>query len=107
LVDQAQQRCGALCQAVWTQLGSKRRRWERRRARWYDYAFASRRQLCEALLDGCKQSSPIVMLEASSSAPSLLRLYALAPEGLLSLEGPRPLGRDKAACTTRACQVKS
>lgn len=32
LVDQTPQRCGALCQAVWAKLGSKRRRWERRRA---------------------------------------------------------------------------
>ena len=32
LVDQAQQLCGALFQAVWAKLGSKRRLWERRRA---------------------------------------------------------------------------
>jgi hypothetical protein len=31
-VDQAQQRCCALCQAVWAKLGSQRLWWERRRA---------------------------------------------------------------------------
>ena len=31
-VDQTQQRCGALFQAVWTTLGSKRLLWERMRA---------------------------------------------------------------------------
>ena len=31
-VDQPQPLCGALCQAVWSTLGSKRLRWERRRA---------------------------------------------------------------------------
>jgi hypothetical protein len=31
-VEQTQQRCGALLQAVWTKLGSKRLLWERRRA---------------------------------------------------------------------------
>jgi hypothetical protein len=32
LVDQTQQLCCALCRAVWTKLGSKRRLWERMRA---------------------------------------------------------------------------
>jgi hypothetical protein len=36
LVDQAQQRCCALWQAVWTKLGSKRLLWERMRALFYD-----------------------------------------------------------------------
>jgi hypothetical protein len=50
LVDQSQQLCCALFQAVWAKLGSKRLLWERMRALFYDYAFASMRQLFEALL---------------------------------------------------------
>jgi hypothetical protein len=65
LVDQTQQLGCALFQAVWTKLGSKRRRWERMRALFYDYAFASMRQLFEALLYGFKQSSPLVAVDSS------------------------------------------
>jgi hypothetical protein len=36
LGDQAQQLCGAFCQAVWAKLGSKRLLWERMRALLYD-----------------------------------------------------------------------
>ena len=64
LVDQAQQLCCALFQAVWAQLGSKRLLWERLRALFYDYAFVAMRQLCEALLSGFKTSSPIVTLDS-------------------------------------------
>ena len=45
LVDQTQQLCCALFRAVWTKMGSKRLLWERMRALFYDYAFASMRQL--------------------------------------------------------------
>jgi hypothetical protein len=65
LVDQAQQLCCALFQAVWAKLGSKRLLWERMRALFYDYAFASMRQLFEALWYGFKKSSPIVTLDSS------------------------------------------
>lgn len=65
LVDQAQQLCCALFQAVWAKLGSKRRLWERMRALLYDYAFASMRQLFEALLYGFKKSSPLVAIDSS------------------------------------------
>jgi len=65
LVDQTQQRCCALFQAVWTKLGSKRMLWERMRALFYDYAFASMRQLFEALLYGFKKFSPIVVMDSS------------------------------------------
>jgi Transposase DDE domain len=67
LVDQTQQLCCALFQTVWAKLGSKRMLWERMRALFYDYAFASMRQLFEALLYGFKKSSPIVTLHSSSS----------------------------------------
>src|SRR5437867_4103140 len=65
LVDQAQQLCCALFQAVWAKLGSKRMLWERMRALFYDYDFASMHQLFEALLYGFKKSSPLVTLDSS------------------------------------------
>jgi hypothetical protein len=39
--------------------------WERLRALFYDYAFASMRQLFEALLYGFKKSSPLVAVDSS------------------------------------------
>src|SRR5713101_2681236 len=65
LVDQTQQLCCALFQAVWAKLGSKRMLWERMRALFYDYAFASMRQLFEALLYGFKKASPIAAIDPS------------------------------------------
>jgi len=65
LVDQSQQLGCALFQAVWTKLGSKRRLWERMSALFYDYAFASMRQLFEALWYGFKKSSPLVTVDSS------------------------------------------
>ena len=65
LVDQTQQLCCALFQAVWAKLGSKRLLWERMRALFYDYALASMRQLFEALLYGFKKSSPLVTMDSS------------------------------------------
>jgi hypothetical protein len=68
LVDQTQQLCGALFQAGWAKLGSKRLLWERRRAWLYDEAFASMRQRFEALFYGFQKSSPIVTIDSLSSA---------------------------------------
>ena len=65
LVDQTQQLCCALFQAVWAKLGSKRLLWERVRALFYDYAFASMHQLFEALFYGFKKSSPMVAIDSS------------------------------------------
>ena len=65
LVDQTQQLCCALFQAVWAKLGSKRLLWERMRALFYDDALASMRQLFEALFYGFKKSSPIVTIDSS------------------------------------------
>jgi hypothetical protein len=65
LVDQTQQLCCALFQAVWAKLGSKRLLWERMRALFYDYALTSMRQLFEALLYGFQKSSPLVTLDSS------------------------------------------
>jgi hypothetical protein len=65
LVDQAQQLCCALFQAVWLKLGSKRMLWERLRALFYDYALTSMRQLFEALLYGFQKSSPTVTIDST------------------------------------------
>ena len=67
VVDPPQPRCGAWCPPVWAQLGRTRRWWERRRAWCADEAVASMRPRCEALLEGCQQSSPLVTIEASSA----------------------------------------
>jgi hypothetical protein len=48
-VDQVQQLCCPLCQAVWAKRGSKRRRWERMSALCSDDARDSRRPVFEAL----------------------------------------------------------
>ena len=65
LVDQTQQLCCALCQAVWAKLGSKRLLWERVRALFYDYTLTSMRQLFEARLYGFKKSHPIIASDSS------------------------------------------
>lgn len=64
-VDQVQQLCCPLFQAVWAKLGSKRRLWERMRALFYDYALVSMRHLFEALLYGLKKTAPIFALDSS------------------------------------------
>jgi hypothetical protein len=65
LVDQTQQLCCALFQAVWSKLGSKRLLWERMRALFYDYALASMRQLLEALFYGLKKPTPSFASDSS------------------------------------------
>jgi hypothetical protein len=65
LVDQVQQLCCPLFQAVWAKLGSKRRLWEKMRALFYDYALESMRHLFEALLYGWKKTTPVVALDSS------------------------------------------
>jgi hypothetical protein len=65
LVDQTQQRCCALLQAVWAKLGSNRLRWERMRALCSDDALESRQELLEALWYGLKQFKPSVACDAS------------------------------------------
>jgi hypothetical protein len=65
LVDQVQQLCCPLFQAVWAKLGSKRRLWEKMRALFYDYALASMRQLFEALFYGLKKPTPIFAVDSS------------------------------------------
>jgi Transposase DDE domain len=65
LVDQVQQLCCPLFQAVWAQLGSKRRLWEKMRALFYAYALESMRHLFEALFYGVKKSAPILASDSS------------------------------------------
>jgi hypothetical protein len=65
LVDQTQQLCCALFQAVWAKLGSKRLLWERMRALFYDYALKSMRQLLEALFYGLEKPRPSFALHSS------------------------------------------
>jgi DDE family transposase len=65
LVDQVQQLCCPLFQAVWAKLGSKRRLWEKMRALFYDYALDSMRHLFEALFYGLKKPTPIFAVDSS------------------------------------------
>jgi hypothetical protein len=71
LVDQVQQLCCPLFQAVWAKMGSKRRLWERMRSLFYDYALASMQHLLETLFYGLKKSVPVLAIDTSSSALAL------------------------------------
>jgi hypothetical protein len=66
LVDQTQQLCCPLFQAVWTKLGNKWLLWVKLKALFYDYALESMRYLCEALLYGLKKSAPTLAIDSSS-----------------------------------------
>src|SRR5499433_148547 len=65
LVDQAQQLCCALFQAVWAKLGSKRLVWERMRALFYTYALTSMQQLFEALFYGLQKPTPVFRFDSA------------------------------------------
>ena len=65
LVDQTQQLCCALCQAVWAKLGSKRLVWERMRALFYGDHLESMRELLEALFYGDERHRPILITDTS------------------------------------------
>src|SRR5499433_332091 len=65
LVDQTQQLCCALFQAVWAKLGSKRLLWERMRALFYGYHLESMRELLEALFYGLEKPRPSFALNSS------------------------------------------
>jgi hypothetical protein len=65
LVDQTQQLCCSLFQAVWRKLGSKRELWERIRSLFKDFAFKSMKMLYEALLYGIKFQAPIILYDSS------------------------------------------
>src|SRR3954452_12071341 len=65
LVDQPQQLCCALFQAVWAKLGSKRLLWERMRALFYTYRLNAMHELFEALFYGFVKSRPIFIIDTS------------------------------------------
>ena len=65
LVDQAQQLCCTLFQAVWAKLGSKRLLWERMRALFYTYQLDSMRALFAALFYGFEKARPIWSIDSS------------------------------------------
>jgi hypothetical protein len=65
LVDQVQQRCCPLFQAVWAKLGRKRPRWERMRALLDDDALESMRHLFDALFSGLKKPAPVLAWDSS------------------------------------------
>jgi hypothetical protein len=65
LVDQTQQLCCPLFQAVWAKLGSKRRLWERMRAVFLDYVLESMQHLFETLYYGLKKSVPVLDFDSS------------------------------------------
>jgi hypothetical protein len=65
LVDQAQQLCCALFQAVWAKLGSKRLLWERMRALCYPYHLNAMRTLFEALFYGLEKARPLLSIDSS------------------------------------------
>jgi hypothetical protein len=65
LVDQTQQLCCALFQAVWAKMGSKRLLWERMRSLFYTYRLDSMRELFAALLYGFEKSRPILTINTS------------------------------------------
>jgi hypothetical protein len=59
LVDQVQQLCCPLFQAVWARLGSKRRLWEKMRALFSTYALRSMQHLFDALWYGWQRTAPL------------------------------------------------
>ena len=65
LVDQTQQLCCALFQAVWAKLGSKRLLWERMRSLFYTYHLDSMRELFEALFYGFEKARPLLTIDTS------------------------------------------
>lgn len=91
------------CQAVWAKLGSQRLLGERRSARGYDEAFASRRPRGEALGSGGTKSSPLVLFEASDVVPLRRRLRAIAPAVRLARGATMPVRRARSAFAQTAC----
>ena len=71
LVDQRPQRCCALLRAVWKQVGSKRRLWERMRSWFYPSRLESRREVFAALFYGLEKPRPSLCLDASEPETSV------------------------------------
>ena len=58
-VDQVQQLCCLLFQAVWAKMGSKRRLWDEMRHLFHSFVFSSMGELLEAMLRGIVKQKPI------------------------------------------------
>lgn len=65
LVDQVQQLCCPLFQAVLKKVGSKRSLWEKVRSHYYHFAFRSMKQLHEAILYDLCKNLPVPSLDTS------------------------------------------
>src|ERR1035438_5899004 len=65
LVDQVQQHCCPLFQAVWTKLKSKRSVWEQIRSHFHTLTFHSMQHLCEAILYDLTKHLPVPTLDGS------------------------------------------
>jgi hypothetical protein len=83
LVDQTQQICCPLFQAVHKKLGSKRVLWERLRSHFYHFVFRSMRQLYEVILYDLAKELPL-----SSGSLSALRCAPLLYTASLLLSEP-------------------
>ena len=77
LVDQTQQLCCALFQAVWAKLGSKRLLWERMRAFFYDYALSLCGNCSKPCFTAWRSPAPLCVefLLSSLSRPSAPTFY--------------------------------
>jgi hypothetical protein len=105
VVDQTQQLCCALCQAVWAKLGSKRLLWERMRALFYAYALASMRQLLEALWYGLTKAPPSFALDSASSLYRCpVRPPSIEPDASPYGGEAMPISRDEFVCNKTSCQ---
>jgi hypothetical protein len=69
LVDQTQQGCCTLFQALWAKRGSKRLWWERIRALFSPYRLDALRELLAAPSYGFETSRSILTMHTSSSLP--------------------------------------
>ena len=81
LVDQTQQICCPLFQAVHKKLGSKRVLWERLRSHFYHFVFRSMRQLYEVVLYDLAKELPL--FPDSLGAPQCVPLLTTASLSLL------------------------
>lgn len=65
LVDQTQQLCCPLFQAVWKKVGSKRALWEKLRSHFYHFSIRSMRHLYEAILYDLAKEVPLPARDTS------------------------------------------
>ena len=65
LVDQVQQHCCPLFQAVWTKLKSKRSLWEQIRSHFHTLTYRSMQHLYEAILYNLAKQLPVPTLDGS------------------------------------------